>query len=328
MLLERLAGKRLQFVCGKGGVGKTSIASAIALARAEAGARVLLVSTDPAHSLGHLWQRRIGDQIAPLGPPSLFGLEIDPARATDAHLAQVRVRLQRWVPEHLRTAVDKHLKLARDAPGAHEAALLERIATTLEDEQDRYDLIVFDTAPSGHTTRLVELPETMAAWTRGMLGRHEHAQRFSAALKALDADDPTLDVVGPGRGRQGGETRDGEIRRVLFARQQRLLALRDTLQNAQHTAFIAVFTGERLPALETVELVTRLRGAGMPADALIVNRRSPADAGGLLAQRRAQEAEHIRWVTERLPGLPLAEVPLLGGDVTSVQTLRRIAQLL
>lgn len=328
MLLERLAGKRLLFVCGKGGVGKTSMASAIALARADAGARVLLVSTDPAHSLGHLWQCGVGDAVVPLGPPGLYGLEIDPARATDAHLAQVRVRLQRWVPEHLRGAVDQHLQLARDAPGAHEAALLERMATTVEEEQERFDLIVFDTAPSGHTTRLVELPETMAAWTRGMLGRHEHAQKFGDALRALDGDDPTLDVVGAGRAASRREARDSEIRRVLFARQQRLIRLRDTLQDARHTAFIAVFMGERLPALETLELVAKLQRAGMHTAALVLNKRSPADAGGLLAQRHAQEAEHIRYVTTALPDLPLAEIPLLGEDVTGLDALRHIGRLL
>lgn len=328
MLLDLLAGKRLLFVCGKGGVGKTSMASAIALARVDAGARVLLVSTDPAHSLGHLWQCRVGDEVVPLGPPGLHGLEIDPARATDAHLAQVRMRLQRWVPEHLRSAVDKHLQLAREAPGAHEAALLERMATTVEEEQAHYDLIVFDTAPSGHTTRLVELPETMAAWTRGMLSRHEHAQKFTDALQALDPTDPTLDVVGPARGRQRKDTRDAEIRRVLHDRQQRLIRLRDMLQDAQRTAFIAVFMGERLPALETLELVAKLRRAGMHTAALVVNKRSPADAGGLLAQRHVQEAGHIRRVTEQLPDLPLVEIPLLGEDVTSVDVLRRVGRLL
>lgn len=328
MLLNLLADRRLLFVCGKGGVGKTSIASAIALARADAGARVLLVSTDPAHSLGHLWQRRVDDAVAPLGPTGLYGLEIDPARATDAHLAQVRVRLQRWVPEHLRNAVDRHLQLARDAPGAHEAALLERMATTVEEEQGHFDLIVFDTAPSGHTTRLVELPETMAAWTRGMLGRHEHAQKFGDALRALDGDDPALDIVGSGGATSRREARDGEIRRVLFARQQRLIRLRDTLQDARHSAFVAVFMGERLPALETPELVAKLQRAGMHTAALVLNKRSPADAGDLLAQRRAQEAEHIRRVTERLPDLPLVEIPLLGEDVTRVDILRRIGRLL
>lgn len=327
MLLDLAAEKKLLFVCGKGGVGKTSIASAIALERAEAGARVLVVSTDPAHSLGHLWQQKIGDEIKALGPPGLHGLEIDPVHTTDEHLAHVRVRMQRLVPEHLRGEVNKHLDLARDAPGAHEAALLERMATTIEEQLPNFDLIIFDTAPSGHTTRLVSLPETMAAWTRGMLDRHEHAEKFTKAMEALDDEGPASKVFSVGRGQPRAE-RDAEIRRVLYDRQQRLIGLRDILQDAGQTAFLPVFIGERLPALETVELVAKLTGSGMHVAALVINKRSPADAGDLLARRHVQEGEHIRFVTEQLPQWAQFEVPLMGEDVTTAEALRDIARAL
>lgn len=324
MLLDIAASKNLLFIGGKGGVGKTSIASTIALARADAGARVLVVSTDPAHSLGHLWDMPIGDEITELGPEGLHGLEINPASATDQHLAEVGERLDRLVPPHMRTEVRKHLRLAREAPGTHEAAMLERIATTIETYSPQFDLIVFDTAPSGHTARLMELPETMAMWTQGMLHRHERAQKFTDALKALDDDDPAFDVVAVGRG-QGRAERDSEIRRTLLARQKRFLSLRSALQDPDNTAFIVVFQGERLPALETVELVQQLHSHGMETAAGVVNRRSPVDAGELLAKRRAQEAEYIRYVTGRLPDLPLVEVPLLGEDLRAPETLREIA---
>ena len=326
MLLSLAGQRRLLFVGGKGGVGKTVIASTIALAQAEAGQRVLVVSTDPAHNLGHLWERPVGDQIIALGPAGLYGLEIDPERATAEHLAQVGERLQRLVPEHLRTEVAKHLRLAKNAPGAFEAAILERIAVTVTEQLERFDLIVFDTAPSGHTTRLVHLPETMSAWTQGMLDRHSRAQRFTDAIRSLDEEDPGYRVIAGDERSRGA--RDAEIRRVLLARQERFTRLRDQLRDRERTAFVAVLLGERLPALETVELAEQLRGSGLAVSALVVNRRSPADAGELLAQRRAQEAEHIGYVTDHLPDLPLVEVPLLGEDIAAPQGLRRIAAAL
>lgn len=326
MLLSQAGQRRLLFVGGKGGVGKTVIASTIALARAEAGQRVLVVSTDPAHNLGHLWERPVGDQITALGPEGLYGLEIDPERATAEHLAQVGERLQRLVPDHLRTEVAKHLRLAKNAPGAFEAAILERIAVTVTEQLARFDLIVFDTAPSGHTTRLVHLPETMSAWTQGMLDRHSRAQRFTDAIRSLDEEDPGYGVIAGDEGSRGA--RDAEIRQVLLARQERFTRLRDLLRDREQTAFVAVLLGERLPALETVELAEQLRESGLAVSALVVNRRSPANAGELLAQRRVQEAEHIGYVTDHLPDLPLAEVPLLGEDITAPQGLRRIAAAL
>lgn len=327
VLLDIAASKNLLFVGGKGGVGKTSIASTIALARADAGARVLVVSTDPAHSLGHLWDMKIGDRITELGPTGLYGLEINPASATDQHLAEVGERLNRLVPAHMRPEVRKHLRLAKEAPGTHEAAMLERIATTIEVTAPEFDLVVFDTAPSGHTARLMELPETMAMWTQGMLHRHDRAQKFTDALKALDDDDPALDVVAVGRGQSKAE-RDSEIRRILLARQKRFTNLRGALQDPDNTAFIVVFQGERLPALETVELVHQLHAYGMEAAAGVINRRSPKDAGELLAKRHAQEDEHIGYVREHLPTLPLVEVPLLGEDLRAPETLRQIAPYL
>ncbi len=324
MLLSLAAERRVLFVGGKGGVGKTAIASSVALARARAGAQVLLVSTDPAHSLGHLWQRPVGDEVVPLGVPGLHGMEIDPATTTREHLAEVGRTLDRLVPEHLRAQVRRHLDLARDAPGTHEAALLERVAMIVADELERFDLVVFDTAPAGHTARLVQLPETIALWTQGMLHSHDRSQRMTAALGGLDPEDPGhAVVVGSGRGISRPD-RDAEIRHVLLRRQQRFTHLREVLLDPQQTAFVIVLLGERLPALETVELAEQLRETGMDVAALVVNKRSPLDAGALLAQRHRQEAEHIAYVREQLPGVPLLEVPLLARDLAGRESLEEV----
>ncbi len=114
MLLELAAQRQVLFVGGKGGVGKTAVASAVALAQARAGRRVLVVSTDPAHNLGHLWQRPVGDRTVPLAE-GLEGLEIDPARTTDEHLAAVGKTMRGLMPEHLRGEVDKFLQAVRVA---------------------------------------------------------------------------------------------------------------------------------------------------------------------------------------------------------------------
>src|SRR5690625_7522304 len=107
--------------------------------------------------------------------------------------------------------------------------MLERIATTVQTYGPQFDLVIFDTAPSGHTARLMTLPETMATWTRGMLHRHDRSERLTRALQGLDEEDPGLDVVAVGRGQARAE-RDSEIRRVLLARQGRFARLRQALQ--------------------------------------------------------------------------------------------------
>lgn len=320
MLLDLAARRRVLFCGGKGGVGKTSVASAVALAQARTGRRVLVVSTDPAHNLGHLWGRSVGDDVVrlagPFGPGVLDGVEIDPERTTAAHLDAVRGTLRRLVPEHLRGQVDGHLDLARDAPGTHEAATLERVAELVERGLAEYDLVVFDTAPSGHTARLLSLPETMGAWTDGLLRRRDRSERLGAAVRVLG---------GPA---EAEVRRDDEIRRVLERRRRRFAHLRDVLTDAGRTAFVVVLAAERLPVLESVELVRQLQGLRVPVGGLVVNRRSPADAGALLAERRAVEDRHLVTLRAELPGVPVDEVPLLAGDVVGQEALERLGAAL
>ncbi|NYZ63705.1 ArsA family ATPase [Luteimonas deserti] len=328
MLLTTASARRVVFIGGKGGVGKTSVASALALAQAQAGRRVLLVSTDPAHNLGHLWQCTIGAGPRALAT-GLDAIEIDPEATVAAHLAQVGDALRRLMPSHLAGEVDKHLALSQDAPGMHEAALLERIAELVHDGPERYDLLVFDTAPSGHTARLMALPEMLTAWTEGLLQRQERSERFGAALRNLGRDD------GVGARALGGEApsatpadRDQAIRSLLHRRRHRFEHLRATLADPARTAFFIVLAAERLPVLETIELHAQLQRTGIEVAGLLVNKRAPRDAGEFLAARHAQEAVHLATLRDALPTLPLQEVPLLGADVVGAAALAAFAGLL
>ncbi|MGB3258467.1 MAG: ArsA family ATPase [Ornithinimicrobium sp.] len=335
MLLGLAAQRRVLFVGGKGGVGKTTVASAVALARARAGARVLLISTDPAHNLGHLFGVPVGDGFTPI-VPGLEACELDPEKTMDTHLAAAERTMRRLMPDHLGAEVTKHLRLARQAPGAAEAAVLERLADVVEGARQVYDLVVIDTAPSGHTVRMLSLPQVVTAWTAGLLDRQDTSKRFADAMTNLDRrrgrNDPGAEVVprGQGTGTTPSEpagastsrsTRDAEIRDILLRRQERFTHLRHVITDREHTAFVVVLAAERLPVLETVELERDLARVGSRVDALVVNKRSPRDAGALLAARHKNEEEHLAVLWQALPDVATTQVPLLGQDVSGVTGL-------
>lgn len=321
MLLNLARARRVLLFGGKGGVGKTTVAAAAALAAAEAGRRVLLVSTDPAHSLGHLWARPVGPRAVRVAA-GLDALELEPETVVEAHLQKVGAALRRLMPPHLAGEVDRHMSLSRDAPGMQEAALLEQIAETLEQGLASHDLVVFDTAPSGHTARLMALPELLAAWTEGLLARQERAQRFDQALANLGGREVEDKAFGGGP-LEGG--REQQIRHLLQRRRQRFETLRATLSDGSLTAFVIVLTAERLPVLETLELQAKLAAAGVAIGGLVVNKRTPADAGPFLAERHAQEAWHLATLRAGLPDLPLQELPLLAQDVVGAAALSAFA---
>src|SRR5699024_6708565 len=163
-----LTDRRLVFFGGKGGVGKTTMASATALCLAERGSKVLLVSTDPAHTLGHLSGTKIGDSVTWLFKDRLAGLEIDPEKTSREHVDEVAHTVRRMMPEHLQKEVYRYFGQAIRSPGAHEAAWLERMARLGLDCRDSWDTVVCDTAPRGHTIRLLEMPQLLTVWAEGM----------------------------------------------------------------------------------------------------------------------------------------------------------------
>ena len=330
MLLTALLGRRLLFVGGKGGVGKTTIAAALAVAAADRGRRCLVVSTDPAHSLGDVLNMRIGGAERPLAE-RLTGLEIEPEDEAGRHIDAVKQQMKGLVHPRMYQEVDRQLELARLAPGTLEAALLERMAELMGDAGGRFDLVIFDTAPTGHTLRLLSLPEIMTAWTDGLLRHDERASRLSSVLRRFGGGPKGDDLLMAG-GAPAGHAEDSRAARlteILRVRQAKLRRARDLLLDPAATAFILVLNPDRLSILESRKALASLEGARVPVLGVVVNRVLPPDADGdFLAARRRQEAPYIEEIDRAFAHLPRLAVPLLPGDVHGIEALRTLGRRL
>jgi arsenite-transporting ATPase len=327
--LSELLCHRFIFVGGKGGVGKTTTAAALGAAAAENGKRTLIVSTDPAHSLGDVFSRGIGDRETALGA-GLWGLEIDPDAESEQHLASVKQQMKRLVHQRMWAEIDRQLDLARYSPGAAEAALLERVAKLMADEDGRYDLTIFDTAPTGHTLRLLTLPEVMAAWTDGLLRHRERSGRFASTLRHLGGGRVKGDEFGvieqPSDLEEGSV--ESKINDILTARRRLFRGARERLLDRALSVFLLVLNPDKLSILESRKALEVLTRFDVPIAGIVVNRVLPAEASGeFMEARRTQERAYLEEIDRDFARYPRMRIPLLPYDVNGLDALRQVGRL-
>ncbi|WP_321864731.1 arsenical pump-driving ATPase [Pseudomonas paraveronii] len=223
---------RYMFFTGKGGVGKTSVSTAVSIALADAGKKVLLVSTDAASNLDEMLGVELSNQpVAVPHVPGMFVLNIDPGTAAIDYRARV-------VEQMGDQASDEDIALVREQlSGActTEIATFDEFSHLLSQSSAAYEHIVFDTAPTGHTLRLLSLPKAWSGFLKGndrgasCLGPHSglkmQEQLFNQALAALN--DPALTTVvlvtRPDKGALGEAARSSDELRELGLKNQRLV---------------------------------------------------------------------------------------------------------
>ncbi|AJJ25171.1 arsenite efflux transporter ATPase subunit ArsA [Yersinia enterocolitica] len=182
------------FFTGKGGVGKTSISCATAIRLAEQGKRVLLVSTDPASNVGQVFSQTIGNTIQPIASvPGLSALEIDPQAAAQQYRARIVDPIKGVLPDDIVSSINEQLSGACTT----EIAAFDEFTGLLTDASllTRFDHIIFDTAPTGHTIRLLQLPGAWSSFIDSnpegasclgpMAGLEKQREQYAHAVEAL-----------------------------------------------------------------------------------------------------------------------------------------------
>ena len=178
------------FFGGKGGVGKTTVSCAYGYKCANAGLRTLVVSTDPAHSVSDVFDQQFDDDPASVeGIDDLDAMEIDPDDEVQRHLSEIREGLSEQVSAAMVNEINRQLEMSHGTPGAYEAALFDAFVGVMREESEPYDRVVFDTAPTGSTLRLLGLPEFLGDWIdRLMYKRKQSIDLFEkAAIGDMEA---------------------------------------------------------------------------------------------------------------------------------------------
>ncbi|MBI3327399.1 MAG: ArsA family ATPase, partial [Nitrospinae bacterium] len=302
---------RLLLFGGKGGVGKTSLAAATALALAHRfpEKRVLVVSTDPAHSLADSFECPVGPTPRPLyDRPNLFGLELDAAALLEAFLGSHGDVLRRIIMRgtYLGEAESSRF-LDLQFPGLDEVMAPLQIRAFLTDRA--YDTVVVDTAPTGHTLRLLALPTLVETWIKlldTLLAKHRYLSQLYAH-----------------------KYRAGEAEVFLNRLTQDIRGVRRLLQDRDQSLFIPVTIPEEMAVAETRKLVDWLTAAKIPVTHLVINRVMPTSASCpfCLAKWETQR-RHLDGLAEMFPTLSCIAVPLFPREVKGEGPLRTMAAAL
>ncbi|MGY3932263.1 arsenical pump-driving ATPase [Aeromonas encheleia] len=282
------------FFTGKGGVGKTSLACASAVALCDAGKRVLLVSTDPASNVGQVFATTIGNRVTAIAAvPGLSALEIDPPAAARAYRERIVGPVRGKLPESVVRSIEEQLSGACTT----EIAAFDEFTALLTDPAllAEYDHIVFDTAPTGHTIRLLQLP---GAWS-----------------EFLEQGKGDASCLGPLAGL--------EKQRSQYA--EAVAALAD----AAHTRLVLVARAQHSTLREVARTHEELAAIGLMNQQLVINGLFPesAIAGDALAQALWQrEQQALSTMPLALRALAQDPIPLLATNLVGVESLRQLLQ--
>src|SRR4051812_39885687 len=289
---------------GKGGVGKTSVAAATARRCAAAGLETVIVSTDPAHSLGDAFE-------APLGPGAervgdhLWAQQVSAQDELERNWSAV----QAWLGEMLvERGVDRiSAEELTVPPGMDELFSLLQIKRHYEDS--RFDVVVVDCAPTGETLRLLSFPDVARWWLQKVF-----PARGALLAAARPIAGALLDVTLP------GEAVIADVERLV----RNLIAMNEILRDHERVSVRLVMTPDRMVIDEARRTFTYLNLYGYLTDAVVVNRVFPEEVGAYFGAWRERQQRHLADVEAAFAPVPVLRAPYFEEEVVGASMLDRL----
>ncbi len=303
------------FVGGKGGVGKTSISAATAIWMAKQGKKTLVVSTDPAHSLSDSLEAPIGHSPT-LIMSNLYAVEIDPEMAMEQQQAELESKKSLATGEQAMglDLLGDQLDLASSSPGADEAAAFEvflQVMTTNE-----YDVVVFDTAPTGHTLRLLSFPDLMDSWVGKMIKVRSKLGGVANTFKNLI---PFM----------GDDGNDIQSTAELEETKRRIDEAKKVMSDPERTTFKMVVIPEEMSIYESDRAMESLAKNNMTVDGVVVNQIMPDIENCDFCQSRHKiQQKRLALIRQKFSHQTIAEIPLFKEEVKGIKKLEEVAEVL
>lgn len=301
------------FFGGKGGVGKTVLAGAAALWFANQGKKTLLASTNPVHSLsGMLGQDVFGKPTPVTGASNLLAYEIDTRDTINRSKNEIREKIGWFLKfADIKTKADEFVESATMNPAFEESAMFENMIDIMF--EDKYEMYVFDTAPTANARRLLGMSSVYSMWVSKMVKSREEAQSLKQLLsysKKKEEKDPLMDY--------------------LLSFRERMGHAKELLTDADKTAFFFVTLPEALPIAVITRFINWFKEFGIPVGGVVVNMlidksEVSDDAPDFVKNRVAMQDEYMEQIWRTFDDGVRGVVPLFETEVRGVEMLSRVA---
>jgi arsenite-transporting ATPase len=303
------------FFGGKGGVGKTVMAGAAALWFGQQGKRTLLASTNPVHSLTSMLGADVFGRHTPVaGTPNMFAYEIDTKETIEKSKKEIREKIE-WFLKYadIKTKADEFVESATMNPAFEESAMFENMIDLMF--EDKYEVYVFDTAPTANARRLLGMSDVYSMWVNKMVQSREEATSLKDLLsysRRKKEKDPLMDYLLNLRTRMGHA--------------------KELLTDEEKTAFFFVTLPEALPIAVIRRFINWFDEFGIPVGGVVVNMLIDKstigdDAPGFVKNRVSMQDEYMEEIWQLFSDVR-AVVPLFDTEVQGVPMLARTAEQL
>lgn len=291
----------------QGGVGKTSCAAATALHFADQSKKTLIISTDPAHSLSDSFEVKIGGEIKKLNK-NLYAVEIDPKKAMEEYKQKISLKMEG--SEYLKNlGLEDTFDMAGMTPGIDEIAAFDKFLQYMQSRD--YDLIIFDTAPTGHTLRFLSLPEVLDSWIGKMIMIRMRLGAMSNFLQKI------MPFGNPEEGSLGTEQ--------MKAMKKRIEEAKKTLSDPKRTKYFLITIPETMSILESERSINVLKQYHIPVETIIVNQLIPENSHCVFCkERRSLQLKGLKEINKKFSRFKILRLPLFKEEVKGFKMLKKV----
>jgi len=314
---------RIIFFIGKGGVGKTTTSAAVASYLSGKGYKTLIVSLDPAHNLGDVFMMNLGDKPKEIAE-NLYGMELDMEKVIKSYLKHLEDSMKYMYRYLTVINLEKYFEVLSYSPGIEEYATLEAIRDILK-EGDKWDVIIFDTPPTGLTLRVLALPKIAKIWSEKLIEIRRKILDKRLTIEKIQGERKF--VIEGKEYKLPSKEEEDEVLKELLNYKKEVEEVLNTITDKNRSSVVAVMNPEMLALYETERAKDSLIKFNIPLNLIIVNKviKLNVELPQLKVKMETQK-EVLGEISEKFKGMDIIHLGMQEKEPRGLEMLKNLGE--